>query len=98
MTVIDVGEPRTGATEELAAAATAPARWLLEMASADGVPLTQTNALARSIVREMAGRWPGGTPSCSGRRTGSGTCLCSERFTKGSSAAGSFAGARASCS
>ena len=59
MTVIDVGEPRTGATEELAAAATAPARWLLEMASADGVPLTQTNALARSIVREMAGRWPG---------------------------------------
>ncbi len=58
MTVIDVGEPRTGAPEELAAAATAPARWLLEMASADGVPLTQTNALARSIVREMAGRWP----------------------------------------
>jgi hypothetical protein len=58
MTVIDVGEQRTGAPEELAAAATAPARWLLEMASADGVPLTQTNALARSIVREMAGRWP----------------------------------------
>ena len=58
MTVIDVGEPRTGAPEELAAAATAPARWLLEMASADGVPLTQTNALARSIVREIAERWP----------------------------------------
>ncbi|HWE13443.1 MAG TPA: hypothetical protein VG365_08030 [Solirubrobacteraceae bacterium] len=58
MTVIDVGEPRTGAPEELAAAATAPARWLLEMASADGVPLTQTNALARTIVRDIAERWP----------------------------------------
>ena len=58
MTFTDLGEPGTGAPEDLAAAATAPARWLLEMASADGVPLTQTNALARSIVREMAGRWP----------------------------------------
>ena len=44
MTVIDVGQPPTEAAEELAAAATAPARWLLEMASADGVPLTQTDA------------------------------------------------------
>ena len=58
MTVIDVGEPRTGAPAELAAAAMAPARWLLEMASGEGVPLTQTNALARSVVREMAERWP----------------------------------------
>jgi len=35
MTVIDISEPRTGAPEELAAAAAAPARWLLEMAGAD---------------------------------------------------------------
>ncbi len=55
MTVI---EEHTGAPEQMAAAATAPARWLLEMASADGVPLTQTNALARAIVREIAERWP----------------------------------------
>ena len=58
MTVIDVGEQHTGAPEELAAAATGPARWLLEMASADGVPLTQTYALARVVVREIAERWP----------------------------------------
>ncbi len=58
MAGIDVDEQHTGAPEELAAAATAPARWLLEMASADGVPLTQTNALARAIVREVAERWP----------------------------------------
>jgi Plasmid pRiA4b ORF-3-like protein len=58
MTVIDVEEQRTGAAEELVAAATAPARWLLEMASADGVPLTQTYALARIVVREIAERWP----------------------------------------
>jgi hypothetical protein len=55
MTVI---EAHTRAPEQLAAAATAPARWLLEMASADGVPLTQTNALARAVVREIAERWP----------------------------------------
>jgi hypothetical protein len=54
MTVIDVDGQHTGAAEEPAAAATAAARWLLEMASVGGVPLTQTNALARSIVREMA--------------------------------------------
>jgi hypothetical protein len=58
MTVIDVYEQHTGDAEELAAAATAPARWLLEMASGEGVPLTQTNALARSVVREIAERWP----------------------------------------
>ena len=58
MTVIDVDEPHTGVSEELAAAATAPVRWLLEMASADGVPLTQTNAFARTVVREIAERWP----------------------------------------
>jgi hypothetical protein len=55
MTVI---EEHTGAPEQLAAAATSPARWLLEMASADGVPLTQTHTLARTIVREIAERWP----------------------------------------
>ena len=58
MTVIIEVEQHSGAPEELAAAATAPARWLLKMASADGVPLTQTNALARAIVREIAERWP----------------------------------------
>jgi DNA-binding MarR family transcriptional regulator len=58
MTVIDLDEQRTGAPVELATEATAPARWLLEMASADGVPLTQTNAIARAVVREIAERWP----------------------------------------
>lgn len=57
MTVI---EERTAAPEQLAAAATAPARWLLDMASAGGIPLTQNNALARTIVRETAERWPEG--------------------------------------
>ncbi len=57
MSVIDVDEQLTGAPEELAAAATAPARWLLELASNEGVPLTQTNALARVVVREIAERW-----------------------------------------
>jgi hypothetical protein len=39
-------------------AATAPARWLLELGDQDGIPLTQTNSLARAIVREAAERWP----------------------------------------
>ena len=39
--------------------ATAPARWLLETACDGGVPLTQTHALARVVVREAAERWPG---------------------------------------
>lgn len=38
--------------------ATAPARWLLELAADGGVPLTQTNALARAVVRQAAERWP----------------------------------------
>jgi hypothetical protein len=38
--------------------ATAPARWLLA-AGCDGVPLTQTHALARSVLREAAEMWPG---------------------------------------
>jgi hypothetical protein len=38
--------------------ATAPARWLLDEATA-GVPLTQTYALARAVVRDAALRWPG---------------------------------------
>ena len=58
MTVVDVHEQRTGAPEQRAAAATAPARWLLELASTEGVPLTQTNTVARAVVREIAERWP----------------------------------------
>ena len=38
--------------------ATAPARWLLELAADGGAPLTQTHALARAVVREAAERWP----------------------------------------
>lgn len=38
--------------------ATEPARWLLEM-GAEGLPLTQTHALARAIVLEGVERWPG---------------------------------------
>jgi hypothetical protein len=38
--------------------ATAPARWLLDEATA-GAPLTQTHALARVVVRDAAVRWPG---------------------------------------
>ena len=49
---------RTGAPEQRAAAATALARWLLELASTEGVPLTQTNTVARAVVREIAERWP----------------------------------------
>lgn len=37
--------------------ATGPAMWLLEM-GLDGVPLTQTFALSRAVVREAAERWP----------------------------------------
>jgi len=37
--------------------ATAPVRWLLDEATA-GVPLTQTYALARVVVRDAAVRWP----------------------------------------
>jgi hypothetical protein len=38
--------------------ASAPARWLLELAADGGVPLTQANALARAVAREAAERWP----------------------------------------
>jgi hypothetical protein len=44
--------------EQVAASATAPARWLLDTAGNGGVPLAQTNALARIVVREAAERWP----------------------------------------
>jgi hypothetical protein len=37
--------------------ATEPARWLLA-AGIDGVPLTEKHALARTVVREGADRWP----------------------------------------
>lgn len=39
------------------ARAAAPAVWLLD-AGVEGVPLTQTFALARAVVREAAERWP----------------------------------------
>jgi Plasmid pRiA4b ORF-3-like protein len=44
--------------DELAARAAGPVRWLLDAAGNGGVPLTQTNALARAVVREAAKRWP----------------------------------------
>jgi hypothetical protein len=37
--------------------ATGPALWMLGM-SVDGIPLTQTHALGRAVVREAAERWP----------------------------------------
>lgn len=40
-----------------ARAALAPALWLLERAT-DGIALTQTGALNRALVREVAQRWP----------------------------------------
>jgi Plasmid pRiA4b ORF-3-like protein len=58
MDTAKVAERRTRTPEELAGAATAPARWLLETASDGGIPLTQTYALARVVVREAAERWP----------------------------------------
>jgi hypothetical protein len=51
--------PEQGANLGLAATTTAtePARWLLA-AGIEGVALTQTDALARAVVREAALRWP----------------------------------------
>ena len=43
--------------EQTAAAALAPAIWLLERAR-DGLALTQTGALSRALVREAVERWP----------------------------------------
>lgn len=40
-----------------ASTALAPAMWLMEQA-ADGIALTQTGALSRALVREVAERWP----------------------------------------
>jgi Plasmid pRiA4b ORF-3-like protein len=59
MSVATAAEQHVHVAEDLAGAATAPARWLLETASDGGVPLTQTHALARIVVREAAERWPG---------------------------------------
>jgi hypothetical protein len=42
MDTAEAAEQRTDTPEDVAAAATAPARWLLETASDGGVPLTQT--------------------------------------------------------
>jgi hypothetical protein len=55
---LPVSTQRLGNAEDLAASAAAPARWLLATADDGGVPLTQTHALARAIVREAAERWP----------------------------------------
>ncbi len=47
-----------GVVDEVAVdRATEPARWLLGM-GVEGVPLTQTHALARAVVREGVERWP----------------------------------------
>jgi hypothetical protein len=59
METAQAAESFTPTPENLAAAATAPARWLLETAGDGGVPLTQTHALARVVVREAAERWSG---------------------------------------
>jgi hypothetical protein len=59
MDTAEIAEQRVRTPEDLASAATAPARWLLETASDGGIPLTQTYALARVVVREAAERWPG---------------------------------------
>ena len=59
MDTVEAAAPRTRTPEDLAAAANAPARWILETAGDGGVPLTQTHALARVVVREAAERWPG---------------------------------------
>jgi len=50
--------PASDTEADLALQATAPVRWLLHAASEGGVGLTQTNALARAVVREAAERWP----------------------------------------
>jgi hypothetical protein len=57
MNEVDV-RGRETTPDELAASAAGPIRWLLDSAGNGGVPLTQTNALARVVVREAAERWP----------------------------------------
>lgn len=59
METAEAARPCAHTLTDLATAATAPARWLLGIASDSGVPLTQTYALARVVVREAADRWPG---------------------------------------
>jgi Plasmid pRiA4b ORF-3-like protein len=49
--------PESPQTASSAERATAPARWLLN-AAAEGIPLTNTHALARAVVRGAAERWP----------------------------------------
>ena len=58
MTPSDLSDPRARVGAEAVEHASAAARWLLELAADGGLPLTQTNALARSVVREAAERWP----------------------------------------
>lgn len=47
----------TADREQAIEQASAPARWLLDMGTV-GIPLTQTDALARAVVREAVERWP----------------------------------------
>jgi Plasmid pRiA4b ORF-3-like protein len=51
-------QERATTPDELAASAAGPVSWLLDSAGNGGVPLTQTNALARVVVREAAELWP----------------------------------------
>ena len=53
LTSSEVAEQRIHTPEERAGEATAQARWLLERAGNGGVPLTQTYALARAVVRDQ---------------------------------------------
>jgi hypothetical protein len=54
----EISDTRGRVASAAAERATAPARWLLELADDGGAPLTQTYALARAVVREAAERWP----------------------------------------
>lgn len=51
--------PREPREADSAPAGAGPPLWLLTLAACEGVPLTQTHALARAVVREAAERWPG---------------------------------------
>jgi hypothetical protein len=52
-----ISDEHAGVDHESASIALAPAIWLLEQA-AEGIALTQTGALNRALVREVAERWP----------------------------------------
>jgi hypothetical protein len=56
--VATIAEEPAAIEPSAARAALAPTLWLLEQAD-DGIALTQTGALNRALVREVAERWPG---------------------------------------